>query len=189
MRTLALAVVLGATTPAAAEPWGFGARIGGYGFRDVGGDGHGDWNDCRMNGLGVFGERRFGEHAFAEAALDMYTATGESVMTEHMDRVSTLATVAAGLRMFPNAIVSPFVQVGLGAEHTHVTAGTFDESRVLPVGFIGAGGDLHLGDHLRLGMTLRALVMGAFDHGAPDKDPTLSAKPAAQLQFFARYDL
>ena len=33
---------------------GFGARVGGYGFRHA--DGSSDkWDDCRMNGVGVFG--------------------------------------------------------------------------------------------------------------------------------------
>ncbi len=189
MRLSIVAVAVLLVSPAAlAEPWGFGARVGGYGFRDAETS---QWDDCRMNGLGVFAERKLGEHAFVEGGLDLYSATGDAIMTESMDRVSSLATVAAGLRMFPRAIVSPFVQVGVGGEYTHVSVASsgFDNTYFLPVGFFGAGGDLHLGDHMRLGMTIRVLMMGGFSSGAPGQDPQLSAQPAAQVQFFARYDL
>lgn len=119
-----------------------------------------------------------------------------------MDRISGLFTVAGGLRMFPGSRVSSYVQVGTGLELTqvrmdiggHVHSGRF----ALPVGFVGAGGDLGIGQRLRLGMNLRAYVMGHFDHDldaatAAALEPTadLEARPevAAQAQFYVRYHL
>src|SRR5688572_31124661 len=88
------------------EQWrpGFGARVGGYGFQSH--DGSGDWNDCRMNGFGVFGTLDANRYLFGEAGLDFYAAAPEH-LAHGMDRVSTIPTLAAGLRMFPEFVISP----------------------------------------------------------------------------------
>ena len=62
-----------AATAAAPAPLVVGARVGGYGFRRPGAvdeHGHVAWDDCRMNGLGVFVRRPLGR-LFAEAGADL----------------------------------------------------------------------------------------------------------------------
>jgi hypothetical protein len=185
-------VLLALTAPAAADVWGVGARVGGYGFRDVE-DGETTWDDCRMEGVGLFAERRFGRHLFGEAGLDLYNAKGEAVERELMDRRSLHATVAAGVRMFPSSVVAPYVQVGVGVEHTQVMMMTHEDTRVLPSAFLGLGAEAKIGRHLRLGMNVRFHLMGHFDHVPTDFSDSgelkVEARPVAQGQFFARYDL
>jgi len=189
-----------ATAAVVTPTYTFGARIGGYGFREHTDAAHNPWTDCRMNGLGVFAERAFGRVAFVEAGVDFYfaeswpfkPAAGET----EMDRVSTLTSFAGGLRMFGGKLVSPYVQLGAALEVTRVTMdhggdvapvhGTF----VLPVGFLSIGGDLNIGAHLSAGLDLRALLMGHFDHETADATalrPELGM--AAQMQFYAKYRL
>jgi hypothetical protein len=171
----------------------FGGRVGGYGFRDAG-----RWDDCRMDGVGLFADRSFGQHAFVEVGLDMYHATGDTVMLEGMDRLSTQVSVAGGLRMFPSSIVSPYIQVGVGAEvtHVHMAEAGHAGDHVLPLGFVGVGGDLKIGQHLQLGANVRFHMMAHFDHehavvGAEEEDHEMdiSTGAAAQVQFFAKYRL
>ena len=169
-------------TPAAANEWGFGARVGGYGFRDH----QGGWEDCRMDGVGVFAERRFGRHLFAEAGLDQYNAKADTIAREEMDRTSTHATVAAGLRA-PHRWISPYIQLGAGVELTSVSMHGHHEDRTLPSGFFGIGLDVRLTSHLRVGMNLRIHSMGHFDHHS--EEMTVEQTPASQGQFFLRYDM
>lgn len=119
-----------AATPAAAEnapsddviTLGAGARIGGYGFREVDEDGALTWDDCRMNGVGLFGTADFGKYLFAELSLDYYHATGP-VIASGMDRQSAFVLGAGGVRLYPDAFISPYLQVGVGPApggHHHV---------------------------------------------------------------------
>jgi hypothetical protein len=199
--TAAAATALLSTASAAhAETWAFGARVGGYGFRQVDTAGQTTWDDCRMDGSGVFAQRSLTRHAFLEGGLDLYQARGDTVMTEGMDRTSAHATVAAGLRMFPGRLVSPYVQVGVGAEYTDVTMGDHGDTRLLPSGFFGIGAEVRLGRRLRAGMNVRFHMMGHFDHGghSPEAGATavedehgmaVEAAPASQGQFFLSYEM
>lgn len=170
------------SSQAFANDWGAGVRVGGYGFRDA----EGGWEDCRMDGVGVFAERRIGRHLFAEAGLDQYNAKADTVAREQMDRTSTHVTVAAGLRA-PHRWVSPYIQVGAGVELTSVTMDGHHEDRTLPSGFFGIGADLRLTRHLRAGMNLRFHSMGHFDHHSGHME--VEQTPASQGQFFLRYDM
>lgn len=194
----------------------FGVRVGGYGFRRTEGDRRNAWDDCRMNGMGAFAVRNLGRNAFVEGGVDLYfseafplePAEGE----DSMDRLSSLFTIAGGLRMAPAARISAYAQVGGGLELTKVEieplgGATIKDERALPVGFVGVGGDLRVSERLRLGMNLRAYVMGHFEHGhdgahaiARDQDDAvpsngadhgLAVEPevAAQGQFYVQYAL
>lgn len=178
---------------------GIGLRVGGYGFREPSAEGRNGWNDCRMNGIGLFAQRLLSSTFFAEVGLDGYFADsfptdgGDAAATHGhgaMDRRSALASVAGGFRMWPEARVAPYVQIGGGVELTRVEMAGREDSRVLPFGFVGFGGDLRLGDHLRLGVSIRISGMGHFEHDELASTSTLSVEPefAAQAQFYARYE-
>jgi hypothetical protein len=170
---------------------GFGARVGGYGFRGEGSK----WDDCRMNGFGVFGTLDLTKHAFLELGLDSYQLLRAGGESSDMDRVSILTSVAGGLRMFPDFFITPYVQIGAGVEWTRVdimgqrTTGTY------PIGFIGLGAELNLGDHLRAGAVMRMLGMAHPNHDGEDsivyrQEPTkMEYQPATQGQFYVRYAL
>ena len=93
MRQIAVPLALLLSTAASAEPLGisteapepsvaFGARIGGYGFRRDGATAFtGKWDECRMNGVGVFAQKTVRGPLFAEAGLDTYFS-----MTERQPR-------------------------------------------------------------------------------------------------------
>jgi hypothetical protein len=191
--------------------YAFGARVGGYGFRRDSGDSRNDWNECRMNGLGVFGERKLGRHLFIETGLDVYfTETFPMQPVDGdlpIDRVSGLATAAAGMRASATSWLSGYAQVGIGLEVTRVSV-PYDDRRitdelVLPVGFIGIGGDLKLGSKTYFGASLRAHLMGNFDYDPaklemesgwttpPAAGEVFDPSPdlAAQGQFYIRRDL
>jgi hypothetical protein len=184
-------------------------RVGGYGFRNTHAESASEkWNDCRMNGLGLFGQKHLTQHAFLEAGSDIYFSDdmilgADSTEAEPMDRLSGLLSVSAGLRMYPASRVSAYAQVGVGVELTRVTMGAaahehtdpvpasapaeMTTTRTLPMGFVGFGGDVRVGTRTRLGATFRTNVMAHFDHGAT----TLDAEPEAanQVQFYLRYSL
>ena len=78
------------------------------------------------------------------------------------------------------------------------------DDKIMPDGFIGAGGDIRLGSATRAGASVRALVMGNFNYdpqrldkthqmwtSTPTADQVFSASPslAAQVQFFISHDL
>lgn len=194
-------------------PLTVGARVGGYGFRRPGAvddHGHVAWDDCRMNGLGVFARRPVGR-LFAEAGADLYFAesfpmAAPAAEDGEMDRISGLFTVALGAELVRTRRFAGHVQVGTGLELTRVgmpaTDGTtMTDRRALPLGFLGVGGELRLG-RTSLGASLRAHVMGHFDHdaawGAHDHaaaltsdgaDLTVSPEIAAQGQFYVAYRL
>jgi|GEM_PF-1444016 len=203
------------TRAADAPRHSFGFRVGGYGFRNLQPGQEGEWNDCRMNGVGVFGQRNLSDHFFAEAALDMYfvdnTILGDDGPEYPLDRESGLLSVAGGARMFPGYRVSPYVQVGIGLELTRAILPAEDEQHVgvYPMGFAGVGADVRVSDRFALGANFRTNVMrhfdvtytlvsdpesddwGSFDPNAvPPGENTLDDQSyafAAQAQFFARY--
>lgn len=177
-----------------------GGRVGCYGFREQASSTgeRSRWDACRMNGIGVFAQKELPGPFFAEAGLDAYFSEDFPISSEStseyetpLDRLSALTTVAAGVRMFPRAIVSPYVQVGIGAEVTRVRAPklALEESRVLPMGFFGIGAELHAGKRLSLGANLRVNLMGYFDDDALMTNLDPEAEIAAQGQFYAKYSL
>lgn len=195
-----------------AQEYAFGMRVGGYGFRNPQAESASEkWNDCRMNGLGLFGQKHLTQHAFLEAGSDIYFSDDmilaeDQSQAENMDRLSGLLSVAAGLRMYPASRVSAYAQVGVGVELTRVTMpavahehtngpipasapAEMTTTRTLPMGFVGFGGDVRVGSHTRLGASFRTNLMAHFDHG--DGVTTLEAEPEAanQVQFYLRYSL
>lgn len=186
----------------AEEPLGVGVgfRIGGYGFREIANDDATNWTDCRMDGVGVFATWQHGDYFFSEFGLDYYQAVGRVVSEEGMDRISVHMIGAFGLRAFPAFFISPFIQVGLGAEYTDVSWSGFDreEGGLFPMGFLGTGAEVSVGDHARFGANLRVYMMAAFApleghvHGT---DVHLHApveaegEAAGQVQLWFRYDI
>ncbi len=197
------------TQQPAAKRYGFGMRVGGYGFRNKNAEKAKDkWNDCRMNGVGVFVQRELPHGAFVEGASDVYFADDTILggQQPYADRLSGLFSVAGGLRMFPTSRISAFAQIGVGLELTRVTLEPVadisqswpdggrpmverTDSRALPMGFVGFGGDLRLGSRTRLGMTFRTNLMGHFDEGAGQTELRATPEAANQVQFYLRYAL
>ncbi|MFB6371694.1 MAG: hypothetical protein ABEN55_00930 [Bradymonadaceae bacterium] len=136
------AEILGGTeaeqTAESSETWpklGLGVRLGGHGFRHVR-DERISWEDCRMNGAGLFATLDFTNQFFGELSMDYYHATGSTVASG-MDRVSVYVLGAAGARLLPDFIVSPYLQVGIGPEWTRIEVGDHLEATVLAAPFIG----------------------------------------------------
>jgi hypothetical protein len=203
------------TTPTvvdrAESTYAFGARVGGYGFRREGGDRRNAWDECRMNGLGLFGERRLGANLFVEGGLDLYFSEsfpqppGEADLP--IDRMSGLVTAAIGLRVPGPWRTSGYAQLGAGLELTQVSVpygdGRITDALALPAGFLGVGGDVQIGQRTHLGASFRAHVMGNFDYDPADlemqpgwtrppaADEVFDPSPdaAAQVQFYVRREL
>ncbi|MCP4446052.1 MAG: porin family protein [Myxococcales bacterium] len=201
---LATIIVLASPSLASADPIveAMGMRIGGYGFREAtpasgekpSGTG---WQACRMNGLGIFANRGIGENFFVEGAFDTYFAggfpTGEAMGTYDtpIDRSSALMTVAAGAR-FPNSTrFSPYLQVGLGAELTHVSlpALALEDTAILPMGFFGAGANLRITEKVQVGASLRVNAMGYYDDAQFQTELKPELEMATQGQFYASFAL
>jgi hypothetical protein len=211
MRQLVVLGLVLAAAPASADPYAFGARVGGYGFRRDTGDRRNSWDECRMNGMGVFGERKLGAHAFVESGLDLYFSESFPMAPDPqdlpIDRTSGLVTAAIGLRAPGPWRTEGYAQLGAGLELTRVSVPYGDASltdqMALPEGFLGFGGDIKVGEHTYLGANLRAHVMGNFSYdpaklamqpgwtsppaAAEVFDP--SPQVAAQGQFYVRRDL
>ena len=171
-----------------------GFRVGGWGFRNTHPDSDGAWDDCRMNGLGVFGERHLTNALFVEAGGDVYFTDPGTFTSQSpgMDRVSGLLTVAGGARSPRFKRMAGTIQAGVGVEHTRVklpqmvsdghhaaSSGTF----TLPLGFVGFGGDVQISGSLRFGVSFRTLVMGHFEHHEVNAAPKNEHDIAAQVQF------
>lgn len=183
--------------------YSFGARAGGYGFRNTQHAGLGEWDDCRMDGAGVFAQRSFTRHLFAEAGFDLYSArdaTPTDEMPAPMDRISGITTVAGGARV-PWRWVSPYVQLGVGLEVTRVRMPEhgMDDRALVPMGFFGFGAELRATEHLSLGANVRTNVMKHYIHGG-DGHTHDAAEPdhsemkgefdaAAQGQLFLKYEI
>lgn len=138
-----------------------GVRIGGYGFRHAADDSL-EWNDCRMNGVGAL--VRFDRQTpwYLQVSLDGYHATGETV-DAGMDRLSLLPVGAIGARLQNRTPLLPHIELGLGAELTHVELGQAEATRVLPTAYIGLGLEIVAG-RFAFGTTLRANAMGLPEH-------------------------
>ncbi|MBK9033576.1 MAG: hypothetical protein IPL61_20320 [Myxococcales bacterium] len=192
-----------------ASPLTVGARVGGYGFRNpasVDGTGHVAWDQCRMNGLGVFARRPLGRF-FAEGGADVYftesfpTGGADVPAGEPRSRLSGLVTVAAGANVVETKRFVAYAQLGAGVEVTQFrfTSGmdTLEDRRALPLGFVGVGGELRFG-RTSLGASLRAHVMGNYsavyqadrDTWDPESNHLeVTAEAAAQGQFYVGYAL
>ncbi len=203
LRTFALVLVCVTPATALAEPAiDVGARIGGYGFRESAdaqamSDSLTGWQACRMNGIGVFASRALSRHFFLEGGFDTYFAdsfptggTSGGYQTP-IDRVSALMTMAIGARLFPESVVSPYLQVGVGGELTRVRLPELglEDTAVLPFGFFGIGGVVRLSPQLQLGMVLRVNAMGYYDDDQFQTELDAQAELATQAQFFASYRL
>jgi hypothetical protein len=107
-----------------------------------------------------------------------------------MDRVSTIGSVAGGLRMLPGRWISLHVQVGAGLELTRVGMHEHRQSDLLPMGFLGFGADARIYQGLRVGAHLKLNGMGHYDHHEGVMEE-MSASPelASQGQIYLRYDL
>lgn len=149
------------------ETWSVGSRIGGYGFRHAAADSL-EWDDCRMNGVGVFAQRRQSSAVYLQLSLDGYHATQETV-NAGMDRLSLLTVGAVGARLENRTPIWPHVEIGVGAELTQVELGEARDTRVLPTGYVGAGAEIAI-RRVRFGMTIRALAMGLPAHEHADGD-------------------
>lgn len=190
---------------ASAEPMldSAGMRVGGYGFRETADASPMDeasttgWEACRMNGMGVFATRDLDERFFVEGAVDTYFTdqfpTGESMgnYDTPIDRVSGLMSVAAGARWFPDSWVSPYVQLGVGAELTRVRlpALGLEDTAVLPMGFFGLGASLNVHDKISLGASFRVNAMGYYDDAQFQTELDPQAELATQGQFYAAFNL
>jgi hypothetical protein len=193
---LATALVTATAATAAAEPIDtVGARIGGYGFHNQqAGDRADAWNDCRMNGFGVFARKDLGvlnveggADIYSSESFPMKPAPGDA----SEDRLSGLVTVAAGARILDTGRFRALAQLGAGVELTHVqmsmTNGTTGEdSRALPLGFVGVSAELRLGDRTSIGAAMRTFVMGKFEAN-PACQLEVVPSAAAQGQFYLAY--
>jgi hypothetical protein len=190
---------------AEAERWrpGFGARVGGYGFRDP--NGGAAWDACRMNGFGVFGTLDANKYLYGELSLDFYSATPDTV-SEGLDRTSTHMLTGVGFRMLPDFVITPYVMLGGGAEYTRVELPQGDLEALYPMGFIGLGGEINVTRELKLGAVVRMLatarpefsadasgsIYGSSEAaltGEASSDPEMEFDIASQAQFFLRYTL
>lgn len=202
----ALLIVASSTTGVAfADDYELGARVGGYGFRR---DGQQPWDECRMNGFGVFGGRALGGPLFVEAGIDMYSSLDAAQATDlPIDRTSGLFSGAIGARTQIASWLRGYVQLGGGLELTRVSVPYGDErirdNKAMPEGFFGIGLDIKLAKSTHLGTSFRTLVMGNFDYEpanlemkdewawTPTPEVVFDASPdvAAQVQFYVRRDL
>jgi hypothetical protein len=212
------AVADSSDTPAlaASKPgtYDLGVRIGGYGFRREPtndtplGVHNAPWDECRMNGLGIFGSHSLAGPLFVEAGLDMYGSIGASQPNDlPLDRTSGLVTTAIGARTQFASWFRGYVQLGGGVELTRLSVPYGDQrirdNKLLPEGFFGVGAELKLLERTHFGATLRTHLMGNFDYNAerldmsqgwaapPSAGEVFDASPdvAAQGQFYIRHEL
>ena len=206
MRSILMLVALGSV--AAADPYDLGVRIGGYGFHREGGTGNDAWNQCRMNGMGVFGSRALRGPLFVEAGLDTYFSTNQAMPQDlPIDRQSALVSVAAGVRSSFTTWLRGYAQVGVGAEFARVAVPygdtTIRDDKVMPDGFVGIGADIRIGAASYVGANLRTLVMGNFEYdparlqmsnqwvAQPSPTEVFAATPdfVEQAQFYFRHEM
>lgn len=169
-----------------------GARTGGYGFRQLNQEGTLiNWQNCRMNGVGAFGGFELGSKLYSELSVDMYYATARP-LEQGIDRLSFHTQGLVGFRMPITSWLIPHVHLGGGAEVTRVEIFGREDRGVKPVGFVGLGGELALGD-FRFGSTIRSNVMQLpeYQWSADRTDATVeyTTEIAAQMLFSVRYIL
>lgn len=222
MRKLAVAALVFSASPVFADPgpgFAIGARVGGYGFRreqtmSSGGvtgvsiEENKKWDECRMNGFGIFGNRDLRGPLFVEAGLDMYGSIGATQSSDlPLDRTSGLVSGAIGARTQVTSWLGGYVQLGGGVELTSVSVPYGDtrirDHKAMPEGFFGIGVDFRIAKGTHIGSNIRTLLMGNFDYdpsrldmeqgwiAAPSKDDVFDASPdvAAQAQFYLRREL
>jgi len=199
-------------SPPAAPLFDVGFRVGGYGFHREGDTSASNWNECRMDGIGVFGSRVIHGPVFLEVGLDAYASQtfplpGDSADLP-IDRQSLLLSTAIGVRTDLTSWLRAYVQVGVGAELTRLAVHYGDngdvvrDNKVMPDGFLGFGGELRVAHGTYLGASLRILVMGNFNYdpamlkdnqwvASPQAQSVFDASPAlaSQGQFYVRRDL
>jgi hypothetical protein len=195
-------------TAAAEASYSFGVRIGGYGFRRDTDSANANWDECRMNGLGLFGQRKLSGPLFVEAGLDTYFSVGQGQPTDlTLDRESALLSAAIGVQSQVTSWLRGYAQLGAGAELARLSVPygdtTIRDDKVMPEGFVGFGGDIRLFHGTYVGAMVRTLVMGNFNYdpqrlqmtnqwvAPPAAGDVFSATPsfAAQGQFYVRRDL
>ncbi|MBP6632353.1 MAG: hypothetical protein KA297_23230 [Kofleriaceae bacterium] len=205
-----------ARTSTSTSPYSFGGRIGGWGFHrsaSAGADDRrNDWDECRMNGVGVFAERVLRGPAYLQVGLDAYFSETfpmrpppESDLP--INRVSGLLSVGAGLRTQLASRLTGHAELGVGVELTRVSVPYgdthIDDQLAIPEAFVGLGGDVRVGRGLYLGATLRVHAMGNFEYDPAllEMQPGWTSPPAAEVvfdpsldvaaqgQFFIRRDL
>lgn len=197
MRTLLAAAVVFAPALALADAPSLGARVGGYGFRRAGSE---VWDECRMNGVGVFGDQALRGPWFVEGGLDLYFSATTPISRPEddlpIDRASALVTAAIGARAtIGHPRLTGYTQLGLGLELTQVAVpydgGLLEDRQALPDGFLGVGGELRLGTDTSIGANLRVHVMGNFtyDPAALEMQRGWTAPPAADEIFAPAPDL
>ncbi len=225
MRSIIAAVAFSAiiATTAAADPemstssgviaeptptWAVGARVGGYGFRRTEQFDPGSWTECRMDGLGVFGQRTLRGPLFLESGLDVYGTIGKGQASDlPLDRESALLSTAIGLRTQFTPWLRGYAQLGAGAELTRLSVpygdSTIHADRVFPEGFFGFGGELRIVRGTFVGANIRLHVMANFDYdpmrlqtsnqwvAAPAASQVFAASPdlASQMQFYFRREI
>jgi hypothetical protein len=114
-----------------------------------------------------------------------------------MSRISVLASGAIGLRMFPEFVIVPHIQVGAGMEWTRVEELGQKLEGVYPLAFISMGGELNVFKHIKAGADLRFLGMAKpYEDNTQQLAPGIAQgtvkmemMPAAQGLFYARYVL
>lgn len=177
-----------------------GVRIGGYGFRRDEGDRRDAWDECRMNGLGVFATKALGPALFVEAGLDGYFSEPWPMQGRPDDlpisRASALLSTALGARMALHPRLGAYVQVGVGVELTAVQvpygdAASIAAHKVLPDAYLGVGGEVRLFGGTFAGASLRLHAMGNFDYDPAklEMQPGWQVPPAAAEVFDASADV
>ena len=165
-----------------------GVRVGGYGFRQLDTDESRNWNNCRMNGVGIYTTMDISRHLFAELSADMYHAHTPT-LRQGIDRISLHTAAVLNARMAPDFLISPFIQIGGGAEYTWVEVYGNKDQALMPVGFVGLGGEVNI-DRFKLGMTIRSNAMQLPEYNWQDtskKDVTYKTELAGQMLFSVRY--
>lgn len=167
-----------------------GVRVGGYGFRQLDTDETMNWNNCRMNGVGIYSTLDLNRNFFAELSADMYHAH-TTTMRQGLDRISLHTAAVINARMAPDFLISPFIQLGAGVEYTWVDIYGNKDQGLVPVGFVGLGGEINL-DQFKLGMTIRSNAMQLPDYdwrNQSKQEVTYKTELAGQMLFSVRYVL
>lgn len=170
-----------------------GARIGGYGFRQLNPETDLiNWENCRMNGVGIFGNFDFkNTKLYSEISLDTYFVTAQT-MNQGIDRVSYHTQGLLGYRLPITQWLVPNIHLGGGAELTRVEIFQKTDSRITPTGFIGVGGELVIKD-LHFGMAIRTNVMQLpeYEWNVTGDSASLEyhTELASQMLFSVRYTL
>lgn len=172
-----------------------GARIGGYGFRQLNDQGRTDWMACRMDGIGFYGtlEMPALRHLFAELSADMYYATSNPRL-EGLDRLSAHVLGVGGVRLFPGWLITPNIHAGGGVEYTWVELFGQKDQRAAPIGLLGIGAEINV-RQLSFGLSIRGHLMQLPNYDwQPEENTSLDkidyeTEMAGQALFSMRYRL